>query len=189
MSEQKPAIILQFDRQNYQPENFYELEKHFESVANVKVKELIRESLLPEALIVVLILVPLFYFQKGFFSKLGEKLGEAIGDDAVKAYESLKKEIIQVVQDTKSGEMPVVEFRFAINGTEISGFAKSSDEEVISRAFDKVEELFHVVEEYIREQNLQLKTFVFNLNVESMTWTPTYYITAKNEAYRFDTKT
>lgn len=190
MSEAKPTIVFQFDAQNYEPSQFVEVEAQLDNVANVQVQETVRRAILPPAVVIVLILVPLYYFSKGFFTKLGEKigekLGEAIGEDAVKAYEFFKKKTIEVIQKPKSSQTPIVEFRFTVNHTEISGFVKSSEERILSRAFDTVEELFHTSQKYIAEKNLNLKTFAFNLNVEKLTWQPTYYITTKNELYRFE---
>jgi hypothetical protein len=189
MSEAKPVIVFQFDKQNYEPSSIIELKARLDDIVNVQVQEIIRREILPPALFVVLILVPLYYFNKGFFTKLGEKigekLGEAIGEDVVKAYEFFKKKTIEVIQKTKSSQIPMVEFRFTVNHTEVSGFVKSSEERILSRAFDTVEELFRISLKYIEEKNLDLKTFVFNLNVEKMIWKPTYCITTKNELYRF----
>lgn len=190
MSEAKPAIVFQFDQQNYEPSSIIELKAQLGDIANFQVQEIIRREILPPALFVVLILVPLYYFNKGFFTKLGEKigekLGEAIGEDVVKAYEFFKKKAIEVIQKTKSSQTPMVEFRFTVNHTEVSGFVESSEERILSRAFDTVEELFNISLKYIEEKNLTLKTFVFNLNLEKMIWKPTYYITTKNELYQFD---
>jgi len=190
MSEAEPAIVFQFDRQNYESSSIVELKSRLDDIANVQVQEIIRRELLPPAVFVILILVPLYYFNKGFFTKLGEKigekLGEALGEDVVKAYEFFKKKTIEVIQKTKSGQTPMVEFRFTVNNTEVSGFVKSSEERILSRAFDTVEELFRISLKYIEEKNLDLKTFAFNLNVEKIIWEPTYYITTKNEIYRFD---
>ena len=190
MSEAEPAIVFQFDRQNYESSSIVELKSRLDDIANVQVQEIIRRELLPPAVFVILILVPLYYFNKGFFTKLGEKigekLGEAIGEDLVKAYKFFKKNAIKVIQKTKSGQTPMVEFRFTVNNTEVSGFVKSSEERILSRAFDTVEELFRISLKYIEEKNLDLKTFAFNLNVEKIIWEPTYYITTKNEIYRFD---
>jgi len=189
MSEAKPVIVFQFDKQNYEPSSIIELKARLDDIVNVQVQEIIRREILPPALFVVLILVPLYYFNKGFFTKLGEKigekLGEAIGEDVVKAYEFFKKKTIEVIQKTKSSQIPMVEFRFTVNHTEVSGFVESSEERILSRAFDTVEELFRISLKYIEEKNLDLKTFVFNLNVEKMIWKPTYCITTKNELYRF----
>lgn len=190
MSEAKPAIVFQFDEQNYEPSSIIELKARLDDIANVQVQEIIRREILPPALFVVLILVPLYYFNKGFFTKLGEKigekLGEAIGEDVVKAYEFFKKKTIEVIQKTKSSQTPMVEFRFTVNHTEVSGFVESSEERILSRAFDTIEELFRISLKCIEEKNLNLKTFVFNLNLEKMIWKPTYYITTKNELYQFD---
>lgn len=190
MSEAKPTVMFLVDEQNYELSRFNELKARFDKVVSVQVQENVRRGILPPAIVVVLITVPLYYFSKGFFTKLGEKvgekLGEAIGEDVVKAYEFFKKKTIEVIKKPKSGQMPMVEFRLTINHTEVSGFVKSSEERILSRAFDMVEELFHICQKYIEEKNLNLKTFAFNLNIEKLIWQPTYYITTKNELYRFD---
>jgi hypothetical protein len=190
MTKEKPVIIFQADAQNYELENIRELKTQLKDVENVQVQEIIRREISPLVLFVILILVPLYYFQKGFFTKLGEKIGEklgdAIGEDSVKAYNVLKEKTVKVIQNTKQKQTPTVEFAFKINQTEISGYVKTDDEEILSRAFDQIEELYKISSTYIKEKDLELKNFVYNLNIEKMVWKPTYYITDQNELYKFD---
>lgn len=111
-----------------------------------------------------------------------------MGNDAVRTYRWFKRKITEIVKKPRTDTTPNLVFRFKINQTEVSGYIKTKDKNILNTAFDMVEELYLKVYNYVRKNNLnnESKIFVCNLEVEKIEWKPSYYITINNEVYAFD---
>src|SRR3954447_2962077 len=70
-----------------------------------------RFSVLPDALLVIGLGAPTaaaWWFSKGFFTKLGEMLGEAAGDELASSYRAFKAKTVEVVERREPRDRPPI---------------------------------------------------------------------------------
>ncbi len=91
----------------------------------------------------VLIGVPLYFFSKGFFSRIGERLGDEVGSDAVAAYRRLKEAVSRLLTNKAVGKKAALRFELVSDRglPEIHAKVESSGEQDFQQAFDQLEEL------------------------------------------------
>jgi hypothetical protein len=70
-----------------------------------------RFSVLPDALLVIGLGTPTaaaWWFSKGFFTKLGEMLGEAVGDELASSYRAFKAKTVEAVERREPRDRPPI---------------------------------------------------------------------------------
>src|SRR2546422_6585488 len=72
----------------------------------------------------IIIAIPTYYFSKGFFSRLGEKLGEEVGSDAVAAYRKFKEAVARLLIQKAEGKRATLRFELLSENEPIEIHAK-----------------------------------------------------------------
>lgn len=104
-------------------------------------------------LITLIIAIPFYYFAKGFFTKLGEKLGEEIGPDAVRAYRKLKETVARSLFQKAGSKECKLRFELVSDRRpfEVHAKVESSSESDFQQAFDMLEDLMAMADGDARE--------------------------------------
>ena len=183
MTEVKPKILLEYDESSCfrEPINEIkgELSKYFEVRTEVSIS--FNNGGTSFYLALLLLSSPFMYFSKGFFTKIGENLGNEVSTDLRKGYRIMRKQLAKIITRSAKGNTPIVIIRIPIKENQhhsmnqgINGIIKTNDEKLFCECFDRVEELYHIAQKIIEEigRKGDIIGITFNYNFQTDSWEP-----------------
>lgn len=184
MIENKPQIIMEYDTLNYSDEQIRQIEDGLSQLFEVQKRTVVRKSMSPPSFFLLILLsAPVTFFSKSFFTRIGEKLGNEVGDDLQKVYRSVKKKIGKVLTKPKSGNIPTIIFQFPLSEKDrgtytkgIKGCIKTDDEVVLEECFDQVEELYHLAKATLAKMDRsdEVLQIIFEYDQVNKIWRPSW---------------
>lgn len=185
MTELKPKILLEYDESSCfrEPINEIkgELSKYFE--VRTEVFKSFDNGGTSFYLGLLLLSSPIVYFSKGFFTKIGENLGNEVSADLRKGYRIIQRQLTKMIARSAKKEIPIVIIRIPIRENQypsedqgINGIIRTNDEKLLCECFDRVEELYHLAKRTINEIGSEgdIVGITFKYNVQTYSWEPQY---------------
>ena len=154
-----------------------------------------RRAAVPDPILIfglVNVSVAFGWFAKGFFTKAGERLGEAVGDDLAAAYGRLKDAVREAVARRKPADRPpILLFHVTIDedGHEvlIEGSSRDSDPEKVGQFLDAGEALLDLARRLlpVLPNRGEVTKRHFRYDAERDGWVLEYGLAAGSEAFVF----
>ncbi|SRR6266571_373196 len=96
--------------------------------------------------ITIIVVIASSYFAKGFFTRVGERLGEEVGSDAVRVYKKFKEGVARLAVRKAKGKKGTLRFELLYDSSpfEVHARVESSNGRDFERAFDGLEDLMAV---------------------------------------------
>lgn len=183
-SQQLEADI-RYDPRNYSEERVKAFCFENSRTLTLKDKLVARKAVEPPSVIWLTLLTPLVYFfAKGFFTKIGERLGEKVANELINAYESFKTSLVCLLNSRTKSDVPVLllEFEHPITAAKVEGAVKSKSKVVVQNALDRTHELFVIVEYLIKNNPaLKFERIQFVFNPKTKRWALNYLILDSGE--------
>jgi len=184
-----PNLVVRFNEQRFSESEIRALLDIVRPYTEVHASKEYTFSIdLPTILTIVIVLWS-SYFAKGFFTKVGEKLGEEVGSDAVQGYRKLKEAVAGLLR-RKAGASPCI-LRFELvseRKLEIHGKVESSSEKELEQAFDTLESLVVMAEDDAREVRETTGEAVvevhYHYQPNPRSWIMTYGLTSNGRIIR-----
>jgi hypothetical protein len=156
----------------------------------VKIKCVSTEELSVEVPLVITIVIgtPLYFFAKGFFTKLGENFGDAISSDLIECYSKFKIRIIDLLM--RNDENEPAKIRFEVHhkkiGAVVVGHVISSEPDEIEEAFDNVAELVNKAESDIisSPEDVKITNMYYSFEAHKKEWEFTYALSDKEDVFQ-----
>lgn len=182
----KPIIILGYDTLSYNEEKFQKIEKIIKEDFDLKIKKIKQKSLDSYPLIIVtLVGPPIIYFSKGFFTKIGEKLGESVGNDLVDQYKNFKKILTGILFDKESSKLPLLEIILKEEREpEVNIYFRTSKQKIIIEKLDDIEEIYKDIIKFLKDKpGSKVKKVCITLDETGKEIKEFYYVDENDEVY------
>ena len=170
------TIILEFDTQVYKEEDVDTFINETSQIIQLKKQPFSTFAETGTAIIVLVVLSPLIYFTRGFFTKLGEMVAEEEKENAIKTYRFFKEKLIKLLRSSITKRTPTTTFKLKNKDTrfEITGSFTSDDENTISVALDSIKELSDLALEKLTKIQIssddRVRIISFRFNSQNMNW-------------------
>jgi hypothetical protein len=191
MTEEKPKILIQYDKLNYSEDQMTEIEAELSEYFTVEKTTVLRFGTEPSAVFLILLLVS----SLSFFTRIGENLADAVSEDLVQGYKKMKQRIARIITRPVSKDIPTVIFQIPILENQrpvydrgIKGIIKTDDETLLSECFDRVEELYHIAQKIIEQlgNDRDIVQITFQYNVQTKSWEPQWCTKAGHIMLRYE---
>ncbi len=156
----------------------------------VKIKCVPTEELSVEVPLVITIVIgtPLYFFAKGFFTKLGENFGDAISSDLIECYSKFKVRIIDLLMRKDGNELAKIRFEVHHKkiGAVVVGHMISIEPDEIEEAFDNVAELVNKAENDIisSPEGVKITNMSYSFEAHKKEWEFTYALSDKEDIFQ-----
>jgi hypothetical protein len=178
-------MVIRYNERIFNLDELKDIQTELEGICDVKFTK--TESLSADIPIEITILlaVPIYYFMKGFFTRLGEIAAETIGEDLKKAYKSFKKKIIAALLNAKERGVPKlrIETHHETLDFMVTGNVLTDNEEIFDQVFDSINEMYQLIEVDVKERDFlksELSKVFYSFNVEKTKWEFVYAMTKDN---------
>jgi hypothetical protein len=190
-----PRLELALDDLNWEAADLKALYEEVHELGVDLAPTLERRAAVPDPIMIfglVNVSVAFGWFAKGFFTKAGERHGEAVGDDLVVGYRRLKDAVLDAVTRRKPADRPpILLFHLTLedDGREIlvEGSSRDSDPEKVERFLDAGESLVRLARGLVPSlPNRDEVTKVhFRYEADRDGWILEYGLAAGSEAFLF----
>lgn len=182
----KPTIIIGYDTLSYNEEKVQKIENIVREDFDLKIRKIKQKSVDEYPLIIIaLVGPPIVYFSKGFFTKIGEKLGEFIGNGIIARYKKFKEGIVELLYDKKSSKLPLLEIILKEERKpEVNIYFRTSKQKVIIERLDDIKEIYDEVIKFLsKKSRVKIKKVCITLDETGEEIKEFYYIDENDEVY------
>jgi len=169
-------MILEFNKQSYKEEDVDSFINESPKIFEIRKQPILTFAETSTTIITLVLLTPLIYFMRGFFTKIGETFAEEIKADFVEVYRVWKEKFIRLIGLNTTRDIPTFMFnlRMADVHVEILGSITSSDKNIISIALDSGKELHDLAVEKITNiqvtSNHKIQSICYKFNSDKKIW-------------------
>lgn len=188
-------IEIALDDLNWEPEDIAVLDQQVRDLGIDLAPSLERRAAVPDPILIfglVNVSVAFGWFAKGFFTKAGERLGEAVGDDVVAGYERLKDAVRRAVARRKPADRPpIILFHITLDddGRDVlvEGSSRDSDPDDVGRFLDAGKSLVDLAQRLlpVLPNRREVTKLHFRYEVGRDGWILEYGLAAGSEAFVF----
>lgn len=175
-------IRFYYNRQNYDDAVLQNLSEEIKDLADNDINIHKQKAVEFTAVVFILLVNALFWFSKGYFTKLGEHAA----DSTVGAFSRLKDKIGERLSQTKDGTFPLVAISFGIGSTRVDGYIKTQDKQKFKQSLELISLLHDDATDLLNSIKIGIKSVVFNLELSTSKWIPSYLITTDKEVFIFE---
>jgi hypothetical protein len=186
VSAHPDALELQVDRVNF-PEADELLDAVVESVLDAGDArwddDMRRYAAVPDPQVVVALTGAgaLWWFSKGFFTRLGERLGDDVAEDLSRAYVAFKGQLARLLKSAEPEDVePVLILQFTLECDErrivVEGSVRSRDPQTVSAFADSGRELLEIARNLLARlpDGDEVRALHFTFDVEANRWRFSY---------------
>jgi hypothetical protein len=193
LAPEELKIELKYDPRNYSEEEVKLFASSTAKPISVKDQQIGRKAFTPPSIIYLsLLTIPLYFFAKGFFTRLGERLADRTADELADTYKSFKTKLIKLLKSRTQTDTPIllIDFQHPESDVQIEAAVQSENEIVAHNYLDKIQELYTFVGYFLRSNSShKFKKIQFIFDPATQSWKVNYLITESGQIILGDRRT
>jgi len=178
-------LSIEYDFLTYNKSHFDELKNTISPLFDIDIRELRQKSFVEHPLVMMVLYSSAMFFSQGFFTKIGENVGDAVGKDVVLLYSKFKQKIVDSLFHRYFQKTPLLGIKIIEpSNPTITLFFNTNSKSVIHNGMDNIKQYYNGLLGFLRQHPKKVKEATMTLGDNSIT--EFYFIDEENEVYEWD---